>query len=110
MLTYIPDKNQEEVRNYNGALSKIVESLAVGEGVAELGEQAALTVWCLTLGNTKMKNAFRTEQALLPLVELIDKNQENMNILVNTLGAIIALTRKSSKYKRITSVNSTYVF
>lgn len=84
------------MRLCNGAINDIVESLAVGEGVSELGEQAALAVWCLSLGNNKMKNAFRTANALIPLVELLDKNQNNVSIIVNTLGAVIALCKKSS--------------
>jgi hypothetical protein len=91
------DKNQEEVRSKNGVLTKIVESLGVGEEVLELGEQASLAVWCLCLGNAKMKSAFRTANVIIPLVELLDKNTNCEPLVINTLGAISTLCSKSSK-------------
>ena len=69
----------------------------MGESVKELGEQAALCIWCLCVGNQKMKVTVKTENGIIALVELIHNNTTNPGIVLNTLGALISLATKSSK-------------
>lgn len=61
-----------------------------------MNQQAALAVWCLCIGNSKMKTSFRNSNAFIPLVELLEKQIENFSIVINVIGGITEICKKSS--------------
>jgi len=94
-------KNQDSVRLYNGAVGTIVMHMSQepNEEVPDLAENAALAVWCLTLGNSRMQTAFRTANVIQPLTNMLQSQAQNPAGLINAMGAIQALATRCNPNK-----------
>lgn len=83
--------NQEAIRLKPGAVERIIELLTVGLEVEAIGENVALLIWCLCVGNSRMQNLFREKGGIVPLVELLSSKEGTETLYINATGAVSSL-------------------